>query len=121
MKIRDGFVSNSSSTSFVLRVKGAVGKEQLLDIFKDSSFASWGDETYIEMCGVQDVIDKIREALYEIKTYGPNIFIRRCIDFARAEKKYGEDIAIVRISHYDDKEDDILGSNYLSILSREGC
>ena len=125
MKLRDGFVSNSSSTSFVLRVGGKKGKQELLKIFKDT-WDKTGDATYIEMYGDQEVVDKIRIALYKDyvnyfpNEYKKNIFRYRCEDFAICEKKYGEDIAIVRVYNCDELTKNALKkSKYLSILSSE--
>jgi len=68
MKIRNGFVSNSSSTSFTFCFKGAT-IDALYDAihkyskhFQLSFDAGWGYEESIHSCNAQDVIDAIRGA-----------------------------------------------------------
>jgi hypothetical protein len=56
MKIRSGFVSNSSSSSFVISVIGEANKcptcghhpQTVVDFFKQGHTCSYGDESYLE-------------------------------------------------------------------------
>ena len=76
MKIRNGFVSNSSSSSFVVAIKkndGEVcphcgrGTPNLLKIIEEKS--NYGGETEIDGVG----IDAVLEYADEISSYGVNI------------------------------------------------
>ena len=110
MKIRSGFVSNSSSSSFVVRIKNKNGKAKLFDIFK-------GTEDFIpDLSCIEMIIDETfilnrtnmlkNEWADFVKDNGdmwgkwPLPFARVCETFAKYEKKYGQDIAIVCISEH---------------------
>ena len=59
MKIRKGFVSNSSSTSFI------VASKKKNDVLKDSR--AWGDEQFnnLKKSGFADIFDVVDETLYK--------------------------------------------------------
>jgi hypothetical protein len=131
MKIRSGFVSNSSSSSFVVHIKNEHGMKKLLEIFDAYKFYT-GDNSHIVICGEESVItERIKanrnQASYWVKNnigsyqdIFPYCFVLDCEKFVKYEKKYGGDIALIKISDYDwDTIGKIKRCPNLAILEKE--
>lgn len=73
MKIRTGFVSNSSSSSFIMGIRIKDEKQHLLDILRDSKLIP--DRAVVKKicqtayCNMPGVIDYIVDEAHEVKQY----------------------------------------------------
>ena len=108
MKIRQGFVSNSSSSSFIIKLpdnKNTPCKTcghkppDILDYMR--SPGNYGDERQVECEGKKDVLEQIKE----YKGWMEPSEYKRMIE---SLKKSGDNVAIVRCSNHDSETKDFL-------------
>jgi len=112
MKVRNGFVSNSSSSSYLIAFNN-VNLEKLF-----TSEHNYGDGTYVSALGVQDVVDYFKDrfgiGIDDYYKWGSEEEMERhyseqFAQFAGMISKIakvidnGEDIAMVNISYGDDE------------------
>jgi len=110
MKIRSGFVSNSSSTSYTiyydpsasvtLRAKGKVCVEMTVNDFFDAIIDKGNycsDETSIRVQGIENAIDYYSEKA----SWDDGVSLARFKEFLASRKKKGN-VAVIRISYHDE-------------------
>lgn len=127
MKIRNGFVSNSSSSSYIIAFDPSINLDSLF-----VSGSSGGKQTSVDAVGVEDVIEELkywhgigREVDYwsddkeEAQRYAYDQFIR----FAGLASKVaeaiddGDDVALVCVSYNDDRSFNNLSSAGIRIIN----
>lgn len=128
MKIRSGFVSNSSSSSYVISFEKHIDLE---DYFPNKSYH--GDRTYVGPFGIEDVFKELkcwygigREYNGSSITYSYSDFLasykRQFIRFCglmssiAREIDEGKEVAIINVAFGDDNGSINLNSNDINII-----
>lgn len=112
MKIRFGFVSNSSSTSYVISIDvaahvpcptcGGVSAD-LLGIMNSMRMGQYSEDTEVKATGAADVVRYIKDHwfTYEEESDGDKL-VKRIVKDMKAAEKLGRKVAYVSISYHDD-------------------
>jgi len=121
MKIRNGFVSNSSSSSFLI----VFDKQYTASVYQDfgGKKHNYSDETYINAIGHNDVIEEFKDwyGLNGDDAWGGGgpddvaRFYKRASQVAQ-HVEAGREVAIVNISYHDNDANDAI-DNYEIIES----
>ena len=125
MKIRNGFVSNSSSSSYIIAFDG-LDRSDLRKLF------CGGADTGVDAVGIQEVVDSMKKwygigenkALWnpadkkEIDEYNWDQFVCFAGIISRLAKvvENGDDVALICISHDDNNSHDNLNSRAVRII-----
>jgi hypothetical protein len=113
MKIRSGYVSNSSSSSFIIAVKKELcvvcptcGRKDpdFIDYVEKHSNDICGDETRVKAIGSEKIIDYIRDNWYSYDDSSEEEKKRKSLIKAlKKAEKDGKRVALVEIAyHYED-------------------
>jgi hypothetical protein len=106
MKTRNGFVSNSSSTSFFIAIDEKKMKKkcpkcgnQPIDIFEAiDRVSSWDDESDVEALGFDKVMANLQE---DGRWFMRDDEKKELIDKFTKANKEGKNVAIIEISYHD--------------------
>lgn len=130
MKIRSGFVSNSSSSSYIVAFDSSV---DLHSLFVSGPFS--GSQTSVDAIGVDDVIEELKDwhgigveqYLWsddedKMQEHYYKSFIRFAVLASKVAKAIddGDDVALVCISYGDDNSLDNLSSVGVRIIESFG-
>lgn len=132
MKIRSGFVSNSSSSSYIIAFNN-MNTDELEDLFVAGRHS--GDQTSVDAVGVQNVIETMKEwygiGVHETYKWGneeemDEHYHKQFTQFAGLASRIakaieaGDDVALVCISYGDNKSSDNLRSSGIRIIESFG-
>jgi len=128
MKHRIGFVSNSSSTSFIIafKVPGEIceccGRKDI-NIVRTVENSSCGDDE-VDRYGAIEVIAELENRIEELKCYNPKeeyvVETQNLIEEIKCKEKEGYEIAEVSISYHNEfLNDEIRKSKSVVILKEE--
>jgi hypothetical protein len=107
MKIRSGFVSNSSSSSFIIAINDKMctcptcGRrdKNIFDIIERNS-SGYYDETRVKAVGAKEVIDYITDNWYDSERN------KELIEKIKAAGDAGKYIGLIDISYHDELSND---------------
>lgn len=111
MKTRTGFVSNSSSTSYVISIDVAAHvpcptcgvSADLLGIMNSMRTGQYSEDTEVKATGAADVVRYIKDHwfTYEEESDGDKL-VKQIVKDMKAAEKLGRKVAYISISYHDD-------------------
>ncbi len=102
MKLRNGFVSNSSSSSYIIKYDKDINLEDIIPREKEG----YGDDTHFDSIGLKDTVKYLR-FLYNEDYRSFIYFAKYCSEMCRAVDA-GLQVAFITISDYDTKTRNML-------------
>lgn len=116
MKIRNGFVSNSSSSSYIISFDN-MSKKQLERLFVNAYHS--GEDTRICVFGMNNVIDELyrNHCSNDYNTTQDLAYFYKKVIMLDSNVKHGQNVARINISYGDDRSQDNL--SFVNILDQE--
>ena len=117
MKIRTGFVSNSSSSSYIIKYSKDIDIEELFP----KSGNNYSEDTQVNAVGIKAIVNYVKRNYYiDDKDYSNIVlFAKICSVIDRADKE-GKQIAYVSVSYYDETTKKMLEEIGSEIIYDEG-
>lgn len=117
MKVRNGFVSNSSSSSYLIAFERDIEEDVLREMF-DPTGRSSGDGTYVKAYGIDDVMHFVKLwYIYDLMHKEGRIYLYKLCSKIAKQIDSGKNVAWVNISHHNEQAHDIMNhSDNMEVL-----